>query len=81
MVDLGDWAVPDKLKQNEEFLYWLKARSYRLKAKRIVNKIIFGEKENNYTVKGYKSLLLMAGSSKEESDLAGAKLYMARKNA
>ena len=81
IVDVGDWSVPETLKGNPEFLYWLQQRSYRLHSKRILKKIEFGEHENNYTIKGFKNLLMMSGKSKKEADLAGAKLYLARKDA
>ena len=81
MVDLGEWILPDHLKFDVEFLYWLKTRNYRLHSKRIIKKINFGEIENRYTIGGYKSLLIMSGVSKQEASLRGAKLYLASKNA
>ena len=81
MSNLGEWTLPDELKNDIEFLYWLNQRSYRFHSKKILNKLKYGELENNYTVKGYKTLLRMAGTPKKEADLAGARLYLDRKNA
>ena len=81
VADLGEGFLPNSIKEDPNFLYWAKTRSYRVKAKKLLDKINFGEIENNLTIKAYKEIMMMSGKTKKESDIAGAKLYLARKNA